>query len=106
MSMEWILDDCISRQLSQYISVGSIFISWRSSTVLARVSIFVARVPSLARKRAIILLRDFCDTEDYLDKKNPDVPDLQIHFFSNKSSVAAIFSLLLFVLKVTAYEPF
>ena len=69
MSMEWILDDCISRQLSQYISVGSIFISWRSSTVLARVSIFVARVPSLARKRAIILLRDFCDTEDYLDKK-------------------------------------
>ena len=69
MSMEWILDDCISRQLLQYISVGSIFISWRSSTVLARVSIFVARVPSLARKRAAILFRDFCDTEDYLDKK-------------------------------------
>ena len=41
----------------------------RSSTVLARVSIFVARVPSLARKRAAILFRDFCDTEDYLDKK-------------------------------------
>ena len=52
----------ISRQLSQYISVGSIFISCRSSTVLAR-------VPSLAQKRAAILLRDFCDTEDHLDRK-------------------------------------
>ena len=52
----------ISRQLSQYISVGSIFISCRSSTVLAR-------VPSLAQKRAAILLREFCDTEDHLDRK-------------------------------------
>ena len=100
MSMEWILDDCISRQLSQYISVGSIFISWRSSTVLARVSIFVARVPSLARKRAIILLRDFCDTEDYLDKKNPDVPDLQIHFLQIKVLLQPFF-IITFVCKVT-----
>ena len=52
----------ISRQLSQYISVGSIFISCRSSTVLAR-------VPSLAQKRGAILLRAFCDTEDHLDRK-------------------------------------
>ena len=78
----------------------------RSSTVLARVSIFVARVPSLARKRAIILLRDFCDTEDYLDKKFQIFQIYKFTLFSNESSVAAIFSLLLFVLKVTAYEPF
>ena len=102
MSMEWILDDCISRQLSQYISVGSIFISWRSSTVLARVSIFVARVPSLAQKRAAILLRDFCDTEDHLDRK------FQIYkftFFQIKVLLQP-FSIITFVCKVTSYKPF
>ena len=91
----------ISRQLSQYISVGSIFISWRSSTALARVSIFVARVPSLARKRATIL---FQSSVIFVTLRiiwiNPDVPDLQIHFLQIKVLLQPFF-IITFVCKVT-----
>ena len=71
--------------------------------MLARVSIFVARVPSLARKRAAILFRDFCDTEDYLDKSR--CSRFTNSLSENKSSAAAIFYHY-FVCKVTYYKPF
>ena len=103
MSMEWILEDCTAVTIHlcwQYLHLLEEQHSAGQGEHLRGQGALTGTEES---NHPLPVFRDFCDTEDYLDKSR--CSRFTNSLSENKSSAAAIFYHY-FVCKVTYYKPF